>query len=317
MADASVSVFGGPALAAYGFGDPHPFGTDRHDAFFRGLAASGLVPRITLRPPSRAGYSTLRRFHDDAHIARVQALSAQGTGWLDNGDTPAFPGVFAAAATVVGTTVAALDVVMQGVARRAFVPIAGLHHARRDGAAGFCVFNDVGVAIEHGRSRYGLRRIAYVDIDAHHGDGVFYAFESDPDVICVDIHEDGRHLYPGTGHRDETGRGEAAGTKLNLPLPPGADDADYAAAWAEAERFLDAAAPEFIVLQCGADAIHGDPITHLSLSPDAYRETARRLVQLAERHAGGRIIGTGGGGYNRGNIATGWPAVVAAFVDAA
>ena len=112
---------------------------------------------------------------------------------------------------------------MHGECRRAFVPIAGLHHAARDRAAGFCVFNDCGVAIEL-LKRAGLKRIAYVDIDAHHGDGVFYAFEDDPAVIFADLHEDGRYLYPGTGMAEEIGKGAARGMKLNVPLPPGADD---------------------------------------------------------------------------------------------
>ena len=313
MTATPVYVFGGPALAAYGFGDPHPFGTDRHDAFFRGLAAAGLDAAIALRPPARAGRESLALFHERSHIQRVHELSLNGEGWLDEGDTPAFAGVFEAAATVVGSTLAAVDAVMCGAAQRAFVPIAGLHHARRDGAAGFCVFNDCGVAIEHLRQNYGLARIAYIDIDAHHGDGVYYGFEDDPAVVFVDIHEDGRHLYPGTGHRDETGIGAAQGAKLNLPLPPAADDHDFAGAWAEAVRFLDAAAPEFFILQCGADALAGDPITHLALSSASYHQAAADIVQLAERHAAGRVVATGGGGYNRDNIATGWPAVVAAL----
>ena len=161
-----------------------------------------------------------------------------GSGYLDAGDTPAFPGVFEAAATVAGTVLAALDDVVRGRCRQAFVPIAGLHHASRDGAAGFCVFNDCGIAIETLRERYAIQRVAYVDIDAHHGDGVFYAFESDPDLIFVDLHEDGRYLYPGTGSVEESGVGSAKGTKLNIPLPPQADDETFFRLWESAERFV-------------------------------------------------------------------------------
>ncbi|MEL7535685.1 MAG: acetoin utilization protein AcuC [Pseudomonadota bacterium] len=314
MTRAAMQIYRGAALAAYGFGDPHPFGTDRHDAFFNALTKTVPDSAYTLRPPARAGRHTLALFHTDAYIERVRYLSQRGGGWLDDGDTPAFRGVYEAASNVVGASVAAADAIMRGDTRRAFVPIAGLHHARRDGAAGFCVFNDCGVVIEHLRRNHGLTRVAYVDIDAHHGDGVFYGFESDPDVCFVDVHEDGHHLYPGTGHRTETGSGEAVGTKLNLPLPPGADDEDFYAAWREAERFLDQAQPEFIVLQCGADAIAGDPITHLALTPAAYRFAAERLALLADRHAAGRLLATGGGGYNRENIGAGWSAVVAGLV---
>jgi acetoin utilization protein AcuC len=172
------------------------------------------------------------------------------------------------------------------------------------------VFNDCGVAIEVARKKHGLARVAYVDIDAHHGDGVFYAFERDPDVAFADMHEDGRFLYPGTGSRTETGRGEAAGTKLNVPMPPGADDDAFLAAWKEVERFLDDARPELILLQCGADSLAGDPITHLRYSPEAHAHAARRLAALAERHAGGRVLAMGGGGYNRTNLARAWTRVV-------
>jgi acetoin utilization protein AcuC len=242
-------------------------------------------------------------------------MSHEGRGFLDGGDTPAFPGVFDIALDVVGTTLAAVDAVMSGKTSRAFVPIAGLHHAARDKAAGFCVFNDCGVAVEHLRQRHGLKRIAYVDIDAHHGDGVFYGFEDDPDVIFADLHEDGRYLYPGTGSEDETGKGRARGTKLNIPMRPGATDRDFELAWERVEDYLQRAQPEFIIFQCGADSLQGDPITHLCYSEEAHAKAAGRLCRIADRHAGGRIVATGGGGYNRRNLARAWTRVVQAFAD--
>ena len=194
------------------------------------------------------------------------------------------------------------------------MPIAGLHHARRDSAAGFCVFNDAGVAIEALRRRHGVRRIAYVDIDAHHGDGVFYAFEDDPDLIFADTHEDGRFLYPGTGAASETGTGKARGAKLNIPLPPGADDAVFLRAWPEIEEFVRRSRPEFILLQAGADSVAGDPITHLQLTPAAHAHAGARLCALADECCRGRIVALGGGGYNRANLAAAWCAVVAAML---
>jgi acetoin utilization protein AcuC len=196
---------------------------------------------------------------------------------------------------------------------RAFVPIAGLHHAGRGHAAGFCVFNDCGVVIEYLRQEYSLQRIAYIDIDAHHGDGVFYGFEDDPDALFADMHEDGRYLYPGTGAASETGKGRAAGTKLNIPMAPGAGDDDFAEAWRAVEKYVDEAKPEFIILQAGADSLAGDPITHLCYSEEAHASAARALCALADKHCGGRIIGTGGGGYNRRNLARAWTRVVQAF----
>jgi acetoin utilization protein AcuC len=206
---------------------------------------------------------------------------------------------------------------MSGASRRAFVPIAGLHHAARGGAAGFCVFNDIGVAVERLRAQHGIRRIAYVDIDAHHGDGVFYGFEEDPELIFADTHEDGRYLYPGTGAAQETGRGPAAGSKLNLPLPPGAGDREFLAAWEQIEAHLAAFPTEFILFQCGADSLAGDPIAHLQFSAAAHAHAASRLCALADAQGHGRVLGLGGGGYNRHNLATAWSAVVRAFLASA
>jgi len=306
-------LISGPAIAAYGFPGNHPFGVDRHDAFLRELERSACWPGLTRLAPRAATRAELEYFHTAEYLERVAEASRSGQGFLDDGDTPAFPGVYEAAANVVGAVLEALEQIMAGPVRRAFVPIAGLHHAGRDRAAGFCVFNDCGVAIEAARRRHGLARIAYVDIDAHHGDGVFYAFEEEPDIAFADLHEDGRFLYPGTGDRSETGRGRAAGTKLNIPMPPGATDVQFRKAFEEVERYLDARRPELIVLQCGADSLGGDPITHLAYTEEAHAHATGRLRALAERHCGGRLLATGGGGYNRRNLARAWTRVVEAL----
>jgi acetoin utilization protein AcuC len=308
-----VLVYKGKEIAAYGFGDPHPFGCDRHDVFHAELARAGLEEDLVFGHPRAARVDELALFHTVAYIDKVSRLSVTGGGYLDDGDTPALPGIFEAASAVVGAVLCAVDEIMHGNHRRAFVPIAGLHHAARDRAAGFCVFNDCGVAVEYLRSKYGLRRIAYVDIDAHHGDGVFYGFEDDPDLVFADIHEDGRYLYPGTGHADETGTGRARGTKLNVPVAPGAGDAEFRKAWDTVERYVDAQRPEFIIMQCGADSLAGDPITHLRWTEEAHAHAAAALCRLADRHCEGRIIGTGGGGYNRRNLARAWTRVVQSF----
>jgi acetoin utilization protein AcuC len=309
MSAATILVTG-PEIAAYGFPGGHPFGPDRHDAFIAELERSPVARELVRLPARPADRDELELFHTAGYVEFVKAQSALGQGLLDAGDTPAWPGVYEAAAAVVGGTLTLLDELMAGRARRGFIPIGGLHHARRDAAAGFCVFNDCGIAIEHARRRHGVRRVAYVDIDAHHGDGVYYGFADDPDVIIADIHEDGRYLYPGTGRRDETGTGAAAGTKLNLPLPPGAGDEAFVAAWDELEAFLSAFEPELFLLQCGADSVAGDPITHLQLSVEAHAHATTRLGLLADRFAGGRLLAMGGGGYNRNNLARCWTRVV-------
>jgi len=310
---AETSVYLGDALAAYGFGKGHPFSPRRYTAFKQAFEATSFAARCRIESPVSADVAQLISFHTRDYVRRVQAQSKLGQGYLDYGDTPAFRGVFEAATTVVGTTLDATRRIMEGDCRRAFVPIAGLHHAARDMAAGFCVFNDCGVALEYLRRECGLGKVAYVDIDAHHGDGVFYAFEGDPGVIIADIHQDGRTLYPGTGYASETGTGEASGTKLNIPMPPGAGDHLFMSAWEKVEQFLNAQRPEFILLQCGADSIAGDPITAMAYSAASYSHAATRLRAFADQHCEGRLLAMGGGGYNLDNIASGWTAVVAAL----
>ncbi len=313
--DKPVCVYLGDDLKRYGFGDEHPFGPDRMDAFWREACDQGLDTAVGVHDPVAASREDIARFHDDAYIDRVMEASARGEGYLDSGDTPAFEGIYEAAAFVVGTTLDACRRLMGGDCTRVFIPIAGLHHGQRGAAAGFCALNDCCVAIEYLKREYDLTRIAYVDIDAHHGDGVFYAFESDPVLAFVDLHEDGRFLYPGTGDAHEDGRGDAAGTKLNIPMPPDAGDRQFLLAWQRAEEFIDAARPEFILFQCGADSIAGDPITHLRYSSAAHGHAAERLCALADAHAQGRLLAMGGGGYNRRNLALAWTAVLKALVN--
>ena len=308
-------VYIGGDLARYGFGRGHPFGPDRLDAFWKHAQAAGLEERVTCCAPVSADRASLERFHTPEYIDRVIRQSKTGTGYLDLGDTPAFSGVYEAACYVVGSVLDAVKRLQANECRHVFVPIAGLHHARRDSAAGFCVFNDCGIAIETLRQVYGLQRIAYVDIDAHHGDGVFYAFENDPELMIADLHEDGRFLYPGTGSAAETGRGAAQGTKLNIPMPPAAGDDAFREAWGRVESLLEMFRPEFILFQCGADSISGDPITHLAYTPAAHRHAATGLCRLAERHCSGRLLAMGGGGYNRRNLALAWTAVLEVLIE--
>ena len=301
-------VVAGERLARYGFGDGHPFGPDRHAAFHarvhRARARQARAHRGNARRPSR---EELQSFHTPHYVDLVRERSATGEGYLDAGDTPALRGVYEAAADVVGATLLAVEQIMAGNARRAFVPIAGLHHAARGRAAGFCVFNDCGVAIEMLRRNHGLKRIAYVDIDAHHGDGVFYGFEDDPDLIFADMHEDGRYLYPGTGVATETGAAPALGTKLNIPVPPGASDEHFARRVAAG-----ASAPARVRARVHPAPVRRRQRRRRSDHPPALhartptRTPPRDLCALADELGHGRVLGIGGGGYNRSNLAQAW-----------
>ena len=309
----------GDELSNYHFGEDHPFGPKRYWVFkeefeSRFLNNGQLDKNVLLHTPQQATEKQLALFHTQDYIDKVIALSAKGEGYLDCGDTPARQGIYDSARFVVGTTLKAIDLIMQSDCHFAFSPIAGIHHARRNSAAGFCVFNDCGIAIEYLRKKYKLQRIAYIDIDAHHGDGVFYEFEDDPDLCFVDFHQDGATLYPGTGFINETGKGDAVGSKLNIPLPPNSTDKIAKALWKNAEAFIEKFKPEFILFQCGADSLAGDPITQLNLTSEFHAYVTSRLVLLANKHCEGKLLAMGGGGYNLDNIKSAWNDVIESLI---
>ncbi len=311
----SVLVYKSKEIAAYGFEGSHPFGTDRHDAFHAELSRALLDEFIDYGYPRLASLDELLSFHSAEYVERVSRLSSIGKGFFDNGDTPVVKGIYESSLAVVGAVLDSIDQIMNGDYKRAFIPIAGLHHAARNHAAGFCILNDCGVAIEYLRKKFGIKRIAYVDIDAHHGDGIYYGFESDPDLIFADIHQSGNGFYPGTGASSENGKGIGTGTKLNIPFSAGANDLDFFEAWKDVEKFLDKAEPEFIIMQCGADSLKGDPLAHLCWTEEAHARASEGLCCIADKYCGGKIIGTGGGGYNRQNLARAWTRVVKSFIE--
>ena len=307
-------------FSKYGFGRLHPWNNERIYDFWSKFQQIGLDknPEILIEEPKLALEESILSFHDKDYVELVKKAGKIGTGYLDTGDTPAFKGVFEASSYVVGSTLKAFDIVMRkknGI-EHAFNPIGGLHHSKRTTAAGFCVFNDIGIAILETRRKYGIKKIAYIDIDAHHGDGVYYEFEDDPLLYIADIHEDGRFLYPGTGSEWETGRGDAVGTKLNIPLHPNSTDQDFIESFKRVEDFIDnKAKPELIILQCGADSLKYDPLTHLNLTHNSHKYAASKLHSLAHKYSNGRIVALGGGGYNKINIGNAWTAVVKAFIE--
>lgn len=310
-----VLVVYGKASLLYSFPGEHPITRRRIEAFWRQFTLEGLHRKVEVLEPPMAREEDLLLFHDRGHLKYVRRASEEGYGYLDEMETPAFKGVYEAASYATGGMLKALERVMEGKADHAFNPVGGFHHARRKSAGGFCVFNDVAIAIEACRERYNCRRILYVDIDAHHGDGVFYAFYGDPDVYILDIHEDGRYLYPGTGFAHEKGEGKARGTKMNIPLPPFAETEEFLEALGEVEELAGRAEPEIILLQAGADSLEEDPLAHLNLSTRAHAETTRTLHRLAHRYSEGRLIALGGGGYNLDSTALAWVEVVKALLE--
>jgi acetoin utilization protein AcuC len=303
-----VGVLEGKELLQYAFPAPHPFTSDRVQRFWDELERRKLT--VERLEPQKAERRVIELFHTKEHVNYVELASKLGYGALDQGDTPAFKGVFEAAQYAVGSTIFGVESVLDGKIDHTFNPVGGLHHATRESSAGFCVFNDVGVSVEFLRRERKDVRILYVDIDVHHGDGVYYAYESDPNLFIFDIHEDGRYLYPGTGSALEVGTGRAEGTKVNVPLSPGSGNAEALARLLHLEEFARKANPEFIIFQCGADGLRGDPIAGLNYTPAVHSEFARLLHRLSHELCRGKIVALGGGGYDPANCANAWSAVV-------
>lgn len=294
----------GPELLRYRFSDRHPFHPRRIVLTRDLLLELGLLTEAEEVPPGPCPTQLLERIHDPEYVAAVRAADprrpwepALGARFgLGTADNPVFAGMHEAACAWVGGSVTAARLVRDGVASHAFSPAGGLHHALRDRASGFCIYNDLVGAISE-LVDAGLR-VAYVDIDAHHGDGVQWAFYRDPRVLTLSLHESGRYLFPGTGWVEERGVGPALGTSVNVPLQPYTDDASYMEVFdLVVPPVLEAFEPDVLVSLHGADAHYRDPLTHLNLTTAAFEHATVSLHHLAHQLCQGRWVAYGGGGY--------------------
>lgn len=287
----------------YDFGPQHPLRPVRYKLTRDLMDAYGLFDgQVHLVEPPAASDAEIELVHDPGYVRLVRALGDAGRGTerqagLGAGDNPVFPRMHEVTAVVAGGSIAAAGLVMEGTLDYAFNISGGLHHALPGRAAGFCVYNDPAIAIAW-LLRHGAERVAYIDTDAHHGDGVQWIFYDDPRVLTVSIHESGRYLFPGTGHVEEIGKDRGRGTSINIPLEPGASDADMLLAFDEAAvPLVSEFRPEFLVLQHGCDSHHLDPLTHLDCTMAVFGEIGKRERALAENVSEGRAISGGGGGY--------------------
>jgi acetoin utilization protein AcuC len=307
----------------YDLGADHPMTPLRRRLAVDLIRAYGLLdrPGVEVIVPEPASDDEIQRVHAPAYVAAVRRYSATPAlaaaweagqwGLAAGGDTPAFAGMHDAAAAVCGASLAGARAVWRGDADQAFVAGGGLHHAMANRAAGFCVYNDCAVAIQALLDE-GAERVAYIDIDVHHGDGTQWIFFEEPRVLTCSVHETGRYLFPGTGGIAERGIGEAEGTAINVPLPPYAGDRPYLRAIEEVIAPAVAAfRPDVIVTQDGADPHHGDPLAHLQVTMPSFPRVFRTLHELAREAAGGRWVALGGGGYTFQVVPRAWTMLLA------
>ncbi|MFC4126752.1 acetoin utilization protein AcuC [Nocardia rhizosphaerae] len=291
--------------------------------FTMSLAESlGVLDGVEPLAPGAATETDLLRVHSSAYIEAVRRAgegppmpedTAYGLGTADN---PVFPRMHEAASVIVGGTMAAAGEIAAGRTRRAVSIGGGMHHAMPDSAAGFCVYNDAAIAISW-LLDHGFDRIAYIDVDVHHGDGVQRAFYADPRVLTISLHQHPATLWPNTGWPTETGLGAAEGTSVNLPLLPGTRDAQWLRAFhAVVPGAVAAFRPQIVVSQCGVDTHREDPLADLELTVDGQRAAFLAMRDLADRYAEGRWLAVGGGGYGVVRVVPrAWTHLLAAALD--
>ncbi|WP_246941281.1 acetoin utilization protein AcuC [Bacillus pinisoli] len=292
-------------IEEYKFNENHPFNQIRVTTTKDLLECTQLITPTDIVEPRMATDDELALFHDSAYIQAVKSASigelSEETGinyGIGTEDTPIFPNMHEASARLVGGTLTAVDYVMSGKALHALHLGGGLHHGFKGKASGFCVYNDIAVAIKYLQQKYQLK-VLYVDTDAHHGDGVQWAFYDDPTVCTLSIHETGRYLFPGTGNIYERGYGVGFGYSFNIPLDAFTEDDSFLDAYEQALTEIAAYfKPDIIITQNGADAHYHDPLTHLSCTMKLYEAIPKLAHKIAHQYCQGRWIAVGGGGYD-------------------
>jgi acetoin utilization protein AcuC len=319
---------GRDALGAYNLGDEHPLSPTTRALAVDLIRAYGMLdrPDVVEIDPERATDEQIQSVHAPAYVAAVKRYSAdpdlaaawEASNWglAAGGDTPSFAGMHEAAADICGASVTAALAVWNGEVDQVFCPGGGLHHAFANRAAGFCIYNDPAVAIS-ALLDAGAERVAYVDVDVHHGDGTQWIFYADPRVLTCSVHESGKFLFPGTGGLSERGAGDGVGYSVNVPLPALAGEGAYLRAVDEViAPAVRAFRPDVVVTQNGVDPHHADPLAHLQITMDTFPKLWRSLHDVAFDAAAGKWVALGGGGYNVDVLPRAWAMLFAEMVGA-
>jgi acetoin utilization protein AcuC len=285
-------------LTGYDFGADHPMAPGRVKNTISLARHLGVLDRLDVVPPPEIDLELIRKVHDSNYIAAVERAEPDARYGLGTSDNPVFPGMHEVAARVSMASVEAARSVWSGEALRASNVSGGLHHAMPARTSGFCVYNDIAVAIRWLLDA-GVERIAYVDVDVHHGDGVQAIFYDDPRVMTVSLHETPACLFPGTGFPTETGGPGAVGSSVNVALPPGTGNSGWLRAfYAVVPHVLRAHQPTILLTQHGCDSHVDDPLADLTLTVDGQRASYLALAALADEISDGRWVSVGGGGYS-------------------
>jgi acetoin utilization deacetylase AcuC-like enzyme len=314
-----VGFVSSPRFVEHITGPHHPERPDRIRAIHKAVREAGLLDSPDPFPdfeiefglqkqdalklkeffPSPADEKWLHSVHSEEQIEFVKHMCQIG-GMLDQGDTPVRPISYEIALLSLGSALRAADVVMKNEVNRAFSAARPPgHHAEPQQSMGFCLFSNIAIAARYAQQTYGIEKIAIVDFDVHHGNGTQAAFDADPSVLFISLHQHPRTCYPGSGYEDEIGSGPGRGFTMNIPFDPGSDDEDYLRAIAQrVVPKLDEFAPQLLMISAGFDAHHEDPLAQIELSDECFELMTRSLVNVANQHCGGKVVGILEGGYN-------------------
>lgn len=296
-------------------GPDHPECPDRYDAVFAGLARAGLLDHLQKIPARQAVDDELTLCHTPGYISLVKREIAAGSAWLSTGDTAVGPASLDAALYAVGGVLNAVDAVCAAKVKNAFCLVRPPgHHATADRGMGFCVFNNIALAARHAQKHHGIGRVLIVDWDVHHGNGTQDIFYADGSVFYFSIHQ--WPLYPGTGDAAETGAGDGLGATMNIPVPEGAGRVEFMNAFEKKLLpAMESFRPELVLISAGFDSRIHDPLGGLTLDDEDFVDLTRLLLDLADRHARGRLVSVLEGGYNLGGLAAAATAHVRTLVD--
>lgn len=311
----------------YNFGRDHPLRPLRLKLTYSLMDKLGLLKneRLFLLEPRMATKEELEKVHSPKYVETIKRLSLNPEDktippyiyGLGPGDNPIFKGMYDASALISGGSIVAADKVWKDDEFKVvFNPAGGLHHAQREKASGFCIFNDIAVAIHHLKKLNKDIRIAYIDIDCHHGDGVQWLFYDDPNVLTISYHQDGRFLFPGTGFVNEIGEGKGKGYSINFPLIPGTNNKSFIKLFRKtAPGILEAYNPDILLTQLGVDTYFDDPLTQMGFSLSVYKDIAQSIKTSAREYCQNKWVAFGGGGYLMSVVPRAWSIFLAKMLD--